>query len=154
MRVKCKDKINLSKTISVDCGKADDKEKTNERIQIVEDLLYQYNYNVVRNKPKIDINSQDEYFVPKSTSYEKEAEQKNAPEDEFTLETYYVLNFSIDQIKDVGIDLYLMKVTVYDKATKKIIAYGEVENFRGRLYKKFEKLITDFLDSVEFVTGK
>ncbi len=160
MRVKSSVPIDLKQSISVLCENAVYLDEIPDQIEIIEGYLKEHGFTVIRNNfnyrnedPTIIDSS--EYFISRQDEIRRQTELKESKKErtkinyaklEANVKSYYILNYSINQIKDVGIDYYLLKVNIYERSTKKILAYGEVENYHGKIRAKFEKYLRDFFD--------
>ncbi|MBK9300630.1 MAG: hypothetical protein IPN14_08495 [Bacteroidetes bacterium] len=79
----------------------------------------------------------------------------------------YILNFSIDSLYDSPFDnpvqvsfggksglrqipMWILKFTLYERESRKIIATGEIEDYRKKLNIHFEKHCRKFLEELEY----
>ena len=151
MKVKNKSVIDKSKSIFVICDSVVRKYEMPQQIEILEDYLKDFQFLVIKNT-QIDsiLNlSTDSYY--RSNNLES-ADTKGPSNSEINtkikIPSFYVLTYSISQIKDIGIDRYLMQIIIYEKESKKIIVSGEVENSHGKIRSKFEKYVRDFFEMI------
>ncbi len=149
MKVKNKSSIDKSKSFFVICDSVVRKYEIPEQIRIIEDYLKDFGFQFIKNT-QIDsiLNlSTDSYYRSNNLASVDTKGPSNADINSKTkIESFYVLSYSIAQIKDVGIDKYLMQIIIYEKDSKKIVVSGEVENSHGRIRSKFEKYVRDFFD--------
>ena len=157
IHVKLKSKPDLEKDFFVICDSIVRKYEMPEHIQILEENLSKFGFKVI---PNSQINeaikdytsgNNDEFY---STSTFNETKPKKISNQDInsriTIPSFYVLSYSISQIKDVGIDHYLFRIVIYERESKKIIAIGEAENSHGRIRKIFSKYVKWFFEDLVY----
>lgn len=155
MNVKVKDKLdkNLSITVTSETPGNNPKRlyEIADAIKFCEEILATYNFTVVSN-------SQAQYVLNQKddTEYFKSKEELKIPNKDSIAfgkpesESYYVMNLSLDYLPDGTIPVHMLSVTIYENKSKKIIASGQVEDYRYRLKNKFEKHIKRFIEDLEY----
>jgi hypothetical protein len=162
IHVKLNSKPDLDKDFFVICDSIVRKYEIPEHILILEENLKKFGFKVT---PNLQINeaiednpssNSDEYY--NSNTFNETKPRKISNNDvnaRIKIPSFYVLSYSISQIKDVGIDHYLFRIVIYERDSKKIIAVGEAENSHGRIRKIFSKYVRWFFeDLVEEIQNK
>jgi hypothetical protein len=155
IHVKLNSTPDLEKDFFVICDSIVRKYEIPEHIKILEENLLKFGFKVI---PNLQINeaikdysssNSDEYY---SSNTFNETKPKKISNEEvnsrITIPSFYVLSYSISQIKDVGIDHYLFRIVIYERESKKIIAIGEAENSHGRIRKIFSKYVRWFFEDL------
>ncbi len=156
MHVKVKSKINKEKDFFVICDSIVRKYEIPEHIEIIEDAMTKFHFKYTHNGQVSEIL---EGFDPKSgsgdvyynKSFSEEAPSKitnNFINSKVNIPTFYVISYSISQIKDVGIDHYLLRIVIFERDSKKLIVVGEAENSHGKIRKIFSKYVNTFFEDL------
>ena len=172
VKVKIKSKFNKSKTISLTSDSPEDRSKrTKETANLIldsEEILKELNFLVLSN-PKA---TYDTYIVPEEEYFKTKEEAKVPIIDSTSLsltdvKSDYILNFSIDSLFDSPFDnpvqvmyggvgglrqipIWILRFSLYERTTRKIVATGEIEDYRKRLNNHFEKHLKRFIDELEY----
>jgi len=156
MNVKVKNPMDKKQTITITSETAGDSPKRLieivDAIKLCEEILTSQGFNLV-------LNSQASYVanVKDDTEYFKTKDEQKIPNKDTVVyakpepESYYVMNFSIDYLQSgITIPHHMLNVTIYESKSKKVIATGQVEDYRNGLINKFEKHIKRFLSDLDY----
>lgn len=156
MNVKVKNPIDKKQTITITSETAGNSPKRlieiADAIIFCEEILTGQGFNLIPNSQASYVSN-----VKDDTEYFKTKEEQKIPNKDSIAfaqpepESYYVMNLSIDYLQSgITIPHHMLSVTIYESKSKKVIATGEVEDYRFALINKFEKHIKRFLSDLDY----
>lgn len=111
-----------------------------EQILLIEQLLTEHKFKVIPNTHVL--NAGDDFYESKT--------EIESPFKDSIANSFYVLTYSVEWLFDITLPIYLLKVVIYEKETKRIIAKGELEDRIGRIRNNFEEHIERFIQDLEY----